>query len=173
MDVDKLVTDNLDLPRIIYWELVDQGAFGCRSLGQDDGAAYGNIGLVIAAKKWNPNHPNGSNFRTYAKFWIVAYIRRAGIFITPLVTLHSDVLDRIPDNQPSAQATVGNKEQVAGLLRILPKRLAGVLRKRYLDGCLQTEIANEMGVTRQRVEQLEKCAIARLRKGVRSCQKVS
>jgi RNA polymerase primary sigma factor len=45
-----------------------------RGLSYEDLISCGNLGLVEAARTWNPDHVGGSKFSTYAKFFIKKHI---------------------------------------------------------------------------------------------------
>ena len=74
------------------------------------------------------------------------------------------------DNSPAPDETAANNllhEQIAGILDSLPPREARILQLRYglLDGQYLTlnEVGQKMGVTRERVRQIEAQALRRLR----------
>jgi len=186
MDVQKrneLVTANLDLPEHVYWDLVHDGLFALTKLGKEDAIGYGNIGLVIAADKWKSD--GGATFRTYAEYWVAYYMRHAARYILPMIGFtpkhppmkrvrgQAGGLDYYAANQERVGAVYENKEEVATLLRCLPKKYADVLDLLYVQGLETKEVAQKLQVSRQRVEQIEQRALVRLRKEEGLCRKAS
>jgi RNA polymerase sigma factor (sigma-70 family) len=82
-----------------------------------------------------------------------------------LVDVIADPRTRSPEDQA---ADLAGREELARLVAALPLRLAQVIEWRYglADGVPQTreEVARRLGVTRERVRQLEQRALSRLRR---------
>ncbi|MCJ8329340.1 MAG: RNA polymerase sigma factor RpoD/SigA [Lentisphaeria bacterium] len=67
--LEKLISANLRLVVAIAQE------FSNRGLGMEELVSEGNIGLIHAAKKFDPS--KGAKFSTYAAWWIKQFMRRA------------------------------------------------------------------------------------------------
>jgi RNA polymerase primary sigma factor len=151
----------------------------------------GNIGLIRAAKKFD--YRRGHKFSTYATWWIrqavtraiadqgrtirvpvhmVQVARRPLSLETPTDDEEDSVLgDFIQDEEvpaPDETATYNLlREHLDTVLNSLPPREVRILQLRYglLDGQAYTleEVGRKMGVTRERVRQIEAQALSRLR----------
>ncbi|TMD47938.1 MAG: RNA polymerase sigma factor RpoD/SigA [Chloroflexi bacterium] len=123
----------------------------------------GNLGLMRAAEKFDAQR--GCRFGTYATWWIRQAVNRA----------HSSLADTLEDSAAStldeitAQRVLSEQahEQVHRALALLPPRERLVITLRYgiSDGRSRTllEVGKELGVTRERVRQLEAAAFKRMR----------
>jgi RNA polymerase primary sigma factor len=137
----------------------------------------GNIGLIRATKKFD--YRRGHKFSTYATWWIrqavtraIQVARRPLSLETPTDDEEDSVLgDFIEDDEappPDDMATYNLlKEHLEEVLNGLPPREVRILQLRYglLDGQAYTleEVGRKMGVTRERVRQIEAQALSRLR----------
>lgn len=54
-------------------------------------------------------------------------------------------------------------DRVLGAVEMLPKRERKIIYRRYMDGCTMQEVGDELGVSRERVRQIEKKALDTLR----------
>ncbi len=78
----------------------------------------------------------------------------------------------VPASQPAIQAPALLRQQLDGFISELTPREQLVIRSRFglLDGQAQTlqQIGNSLGVTRERIRQLEKKALRRLKHPTRA-----
>lgn len=146
-------------------------------------AAEGTIGLMSAAKQFNPSH--GTRFSTYARWWIEAAITRfleknrivhvpvnvvkkrkkAGTLRRDLslnVPVHIDEgsttwLDDLADDKASpldAAILSERRELVRIELKALPKRTRNMVRLRFEDSATLEEIGRQYDLSRERVRQI-------------------
>ena len=155
----------------------------CR-LSLDDLRRAGEMGLVLASQRFDPLM--GWKFSTYATYWIKQNIRRElelsarhgfstmppDVYPTRIENGQSykdSSLPDLPDVEPSREErpgdTLESDEYYRWLLDKLPDRLRSIVAKR-VDGMTLREIADELGVCRERVRQLEERALNILRKRV-------
>jgi RNA polymerase sigma factor (sigma-70 family) len=92
--VDHLVSRNQNLVRM-YARRASQR---CRSLDFDDLVQVGNLGLLEAIEKYDPEHKSETTgksvvFGTYAVWWILALIQREITHLDPLIRVPANVLD--------------------------------------------------------------------------------
>ncbi len=142
--------------------------------------SYGWEGVYHAASRYDPAHFSGASFPSYASWWIRYYMQR-GIrwwgkanlgskICRGLSFVDSDSLtsgggskaggkwgDRLTDSQRNLSVDIW------GLLVCLPEREAKVMILKHYYGYTCKEIASVMKISRQRVDQLEKIAIGKLR----------
>nr|HID13597.1 sigma-70 family RNA polymerase sigma factor [Anaerolineae bacterium] len=71
-------------------------------------------------------------------------------------------LDALPGVETQAAARLA-AEALRGALEVLPPREQKVLKLRFFEGLSQQEAGERLGVSRQRVDQIEKQALRRLR----------
>ncbi len=198
-------------------------AFTGSWLGAVDLVQEGNLGLITAADKFDPDR--GFRFSTYATWWIRQAVFRAIKNGARLVRIPSSALDaarkasrlleemdgdlaRVAQSmdvnedwlqgavgslaagvssldspspegeytlmdrvaaQPWDSYSLGDREEVKKMLELLPPKERHVLSRRYgLDGLSPVELrvlAEEMGLSRERVRQIEAHAIMIVRKG--------
>ena len=77
------------------------------------------------------------------------------------------VFDLIPTDTPDPREATewdAQVDRVMAAIDVLPDREQEVVVRRYLDGLTLTEVGNHMGITKQRVQQIEVNALKRLRK---------
>src|SRR6266705_1711999 len=157
-----------------------------RGLPLTDLIGEGNVGLLTAARKFDPDQ--GVKFISYAVWWIrqaiLAALARQGRTVRVPLNRTADLsrivrtaeflrqtLRREPTPEEISDATKLSLEVVQSLaaLNTLQRRDAKVLRLYFgLDGGREhtlEEIGGMLGVTRERVRQLRDRALKRLREG--------
>lgn len=141
-----------------------------------DAFTYGYLGLVRAAEKFDPAW--GVAFSSYAVPTIESYVlrflalerRQARLPTVPLETPLGAAEDfRLEDTVADPQAeTPGaallERDGFEQMLAPLPLPHRAVLRALYADGQTMEEVGAARGVTKQRIEQIHKEALRRLRR---------
>ncbi len=157
----------------------------------------GNMGLVKALTYFDPD--KGVRFISYAIWWIKAYIKNfiyknyqphTGRLshARRLISLDckyikdakddSTVLDHILDDSPNQEDYYGMKEQaifLSSFLKSNPSLLTGreffIIQQRFFSDPPATlrAIATKIGVTRERVRQIEERSLKRLRSAMERC----
>lgn len=109
-----------------------------------------------------------SSARGYARNWLRDRIRRHKGGETVLRDGEQEIGSLV-------NATEAHEEQMARLFMgiqldrvlvavdALPERESKIIYRRYMDGCTMQEVGDEMGVSRERVRQIEKKALDALR----------
>lgn len=114
----------------------------------DELVAEGVLGLVRAARSWNPEHKSGATFATYAyrvvrgamREWVRREMNRVGAEV-------------------GRQLEAG--EEVARLMSLLSPEDAELLRLRFIENRSRAEIAKRYGVTIQRARSMQRAVLAR------------
>src|SRR5579884_3617754 len=179
----KLAEDN--------WPLVKKiaGDFGKRGADYDDVVSIGNVALVDAAQRFDPSR--GVPFGAYAAMLIRQSIVKSlsptsdamspGRRNRPLRAPSSseaqdraedsDDEDSIADDKPDPEQTYAESDTTATVDAVsasLRARLKGrdlhVIEQRYSRRKTQAQIAEEMGISYQAVQQIEARALSRMRK---------
>lgn len=133
-----------------------------RGLEWDELLAEGYLALERAAEKFRPEL--GFKFTTYAGRSIHHKLIRALTNVGAEVPMADLVVidDRRPYVDPGAKA-----QELERLLAQIPERESAVLRMRFGIGEQEpmslVQVANVMGLTKQRIQQLQNAAIKRLR----------
>ncbi len=186
--VNRLVEANLRLVAHVAREYQRQG------LSMDDLISEGNMGLVKAAKKYDASR--GLRFAGYAVVFIRRAIEKAlrqeeeatksesrsngqrrsldaPLGAKPNVSLLSVLVD---GNSPLADGraySAAQEEQVERALRSLDERESRVVTAYFGIGqehATMAEIAEEMGLKRERVRQIRDRAVRRMRKVFKAAQ---
>jgi RNA polymerase sigma-B factor len=174
MSVETLVEQALHLPRreARRWRHVP--------LEQEELVADGNLALAKAARKYDPSYgvPFPAFARPYVRGAIVDTVRsrarrnRLSEGVYADVVGFSDVAARgdrgeiaydPPDPSPTPDDTVEHMERLR-VLATIPERERIALIRTIVDGEAATEVADELGVSANRVYQLVQYGSARLRK---------
>jgi RNA polymerase primary sigma factor len=124
---DRIVTSNLKLVVHIARDYYSNG------LSMMDLIAEGNIGLVTAAERFDPEKSGAGKFSTYAAWWIKQKIKRACTNMGKEVRLPVHVYDKI------------------GLYNRIKNRLAAELKREVTP----EDIAEETGIRLNKVQKLE------------------
>jgi RNA polymerase sigma factor (sigma-70 family) len=162
---------------------------GLMAAHRDDLVAEGAVGLVIASKRYRP-HLGGEarTFNTFAVHWVRQRVRRyveRRLHLIPVPKgrpgrpprLAPDVLstdfwrgkgNSTDATQPAtdprdADAARHARELVGPALRFLTAKQKEVVRRRFWLGQTLEETGRAVGLTRERVRQVEKDALTRLR----------
>lgn len=160
-----LVVENLDLVDLVvccYFPLDDNT--------RDELYAAGQEGLVAAALKFDPER---GEFRKYASQPVWRHVRRAYAFIVEKRPLATSVVEKgldgpLETRDDAAETPYNVAERadmlkhVMGALEGLDGRQRAVLEGHYFQGRKDADIAAELGVSRGRVVQIRKQAIATL-----------
>ena len=168
--LEKLVTANLGFVVSVARQYQDNG------LSLDDLVSEGNLALMLAAGKWKPE--KGIRFVQYAVWDIRKAIERAieqqGNIIhdapASVGFTNSRVDMAVAKSNRNADeniAFLSADSELAGSLGCLNERERKVIILYYglgTDALTMMEIANEMGLKRERVRQIRKKAERKLRK---------
>ena len=168
--LEKLVTANLGFVVSVARQYQDNG------LSLDDLVSEGNLALMLAAGKWKPE--KGIRFVQYAVWDIRKAIERAieqqGNIIhdapASVGFTNSRVDMAVAKSNRNADeniAFLSTDSELAGSLGCLNERERKVIILYYglgTDALTMMEIANEMGLKRERVRQIRKKAERKLRK---------
>lgn len=134
----------------------------------EDSDQFGDamVGLMMAVKKFDPSR--GFKFSTFAyhviKSFVLAGHKRRSKGVTRLERVFLDDISGIESNGDE-QHSIDTNDLIATMLEkisILPPREQAVIRAR-LEGKKLREISEVIGVTKQRVQQIEDRATRSLR----------
>jgi RNA polymerase primary sigma factor len=175
---NELVKRNMGL---VY--LVAKKYFGKFFVGNDpdDIVSDGVIGLMAGIKSFNPEL--GVQFSTYAYRAIWTHISR-GIDVRNQISFRqknagletkisafsqfgkedSDFLQSVRDNREYDPSKNLVREEVRAKINQLPAKLAAVIRGRFFDNKTLEAVGHDIGVTKERVRQLEAKALDLLKK---------
>lgn len=164
---------------IIHREI--RGAVGI--LGFDDLQAHGTFGLMTAINRFDVNRD--LQFSTYATAWIRASLYRSikqlGSTVrraywrkglTDVISLETEVAENltlgdtltVPEIEGDEEWDHGiSNERLLAAQSNLSSRLQVVIRERFYNGKTLKRIGEENGLSRERIRQLEKMALAALR----------
>jgi RNA polymerase sigma factor (sigma-70 family) len=155
-----------------------------KSRNPDDLIQAGYMGLMHAAKKFDPSR--GFTFSTYSRSWVFKYVREEHrknnltvhfpkhvkevqhhlsleAWVSPENTL-ADILpcqDRIADELP--EIPVLARRAFRAMDTVLNVKERNVIELRFLQDDSRKETADIMGLSQERVRQLEVTALAKLR----------
>jgi len=185
-----LVTENLRLIDFAIRRLCGGSSFACRRVGsREDMYQIGAATLIRAAGNWDESR--GVAFSTYAVRAIfrdmMQALNRGGVIAVPQhhgaegmrasprcsaaskrarrVASFSALPDEELDISDGSSATrdVDDEEEIRHLLRVLDARSARVIREIVVAGESITDLAAEMGVSYERIRQIQNAALQRLR----------
>lgn len=175
-DRDRLVLEN---QRLIFsvWHRRAKHVPAIAVLGMDEAVAAGQLGLLRAAEVYDPAR---GAFSTTAYLWIYQAMQAASGVSGPQIHRHtiaasqlgngnpddaSCVLEQTPGREspePGAEAEL--RELVAACLGVLREREALVLELRYLSDLSRREVGERLGVSKERVRQIELRALEKARR---------
>lgn len=134
----------------------------------------GNMSLMRAVEKFD--YSRGYKFSTYATWAIVKNYARSvpeqHYYAARFVTGQDEVLDTVPDGSAAPRTSPADRERVRELiaagLKQLPDREREIVDQHFglTDGATRVtleELGARLGVTKERIRQIEKSALARLR----------
>lgn len=183
MDVKTLTAEQLieKYTPLIHRIISDIG-WNSQVIDRDDLFQVGAEGLLNAYDHWDPTK---ATFITYAYNgirWAVlreinkskwsrtrSVLREDRKLISGNYTVHNEGGDTIMDLQTDDSDDYGDverrvdSERLGLRLRHLTKMERSVVLKRYVDGLTFDAIGSEYGLTRQRIQQIEKKALEKLR----------
>lgn len=133
----------------------------------DDLVQEGILGLIRATETYNPD--KGNKFITYASWWIKGYILRY-VYKENEFQKHTIEDNSFDSEEPFnlEQFVLFNsfKDTVTDILseEKVSERDIDIIINRYLNDtpCTLQELGDKYGLTRQRIEQLEKRALRKL-----------
>ena len=152
MNKEKIVTEYLPLVRSIA------AKYNKLRIPQEDLEQEGMIGLLKAANKYEKNR--GAKFSTYATYWIKKYIL-AAVDKEKKHSLNSTNLNEeiTKDKKAAAIKAVTNFD----LPSDMPENEKTVLTMLFQDELTLKEIAEELGISRERVRQIKEKGLRRMR----------
>ncbi len=152
MNKEKIVTEFLPLVRSIAAKYNKLG------IPQEDLEQEGMIGLLEAANNYEEN--KGAKFSTYATYWIKKYIL-AAVDKEKKHSLNSMNLNEeiTKDEKAAAIKPITN----FNLPSDMPENEKTVLTMLFQDEFTLKEIAQELGISRERVRQLKEKGLRRMR----------
>lgn len=155
------VVDRHSIPHLSRGRLAELG-------GRCELVAVGNLALVEAARKFDPSYiSKGNGRRAQFQTFAVLFIRRAlWAYCTredsqPLTADY----ERLPSKEAEPHVEASANEQaahVANLLDRLPARHRHVIRARFFAERTLKDIGTDLGISRERIRQIEADALERM-----------
>lgn len=152
---NKLITENIP-----YVQLVAKKFYYMNM--NDDLVNEGILGLIRAAETFDKNQ--NVKFLTYAKFWVFDYISKyvnknnrlvatehIDEIAEPIEIEHNLIIDIMNNNLSSHLDKLNSKERE-------------IIEGKYLNDISLTEMGRRYNISKQRVSQIEKRALEKLRK---------
>ncbi len=163
MTVEIDPSEHLGLLAVIVRKYVPLG----QPLHDSEAWSIGQLGLLKAARLFDP--ARGAQFGTFAgvvirrelhEYWRRTRLERQHVFFG------TDCALQVPEKNSGIPDAVAEDESVRLLSEFVPQlpRLERFVVQRRLSGELFREIAVELKLTRQRVDQVYRSAVRRLRK---------
>ena len=152
MNKDKIVTELLPLVRSIAAKYNKLG------IPQEDLEQEGMIGLLKAANNYEDN--KGAKFSTYATYWIMKYIL-AAVDNEKKHSLNSTNLNE--EITKDTKAVSFKQTKNFNLPSDMPENEKTVLTMLFQEEFTLKEIAEELGISRERVRQLKEKGLRRMR----------
>jgi len=153
MNKDNIVREYLPLVRSIASKYNKLG------IPQEDLEQEGMIGLLKASDKYDEN--KGAKFSTYATFWIRKYILQA-VDKEKKITFNSIELNE-EITQDKTETTQNPELEILKFSDGMPEAEKLVLKLLYEDQLTLKEIADQLGISRERVRQFKEKALRRMR----------
>lgn len=152
----KLVKEHMGLARYFVGRHMKNRSQSECSRHYDDLMSQAYLGLCVAAKRFNPGR--GFQFSTYATFWIRSFIQR---YFSTLPREGAKGGDDGWKMELFDRDSVGgwSDDEWHSVLCWLPTKHRQVIEARFRQGLTLTETGELIGVTRERVRQLESRAL--------------
>jgi RNA polymerase sigma factor (sigma-70 family) len=151
MNAEDVIKENLPLVKSIAAKYANLG------VPLDDLIQEGMIGLYQALQKYDAS--KGAKFSTYATYWVKKKILGALDAETRTSMQSGELNEEMVSDTPQQQSTSTSIQLPASM----PAKERTVLTLLYTQECTLREIAQQMGLPRERVRQLKEKALRRLR----------
>ena len=163
LDAQRLVEQWRFLPRRVYRKLSHRS--DVRLLGPDDAEGAGIEGLCLAAAKFDP--ARGVAFTTFAFILVAQAITAAARAWARRSVVSLDIPnadgETIASEIPAPQGLdVGDAIDARDAVATLPDRERRIIAQRN-GGRTLREVGAEIGLSRERIRQIEQCALRRLK----------
>ncbi len=130
----------------------------------------GFLGLLEAEKRFEPS--NGSKFSTYAFYWIkkkiVEAVRREKIQTMRLLELNEEILE---DNNRNEDYK-GMNLDISSIAKNLSQLEQKIFELHFQEGKTLSQIAEELGIRREKVRQIKQLLIRKMRINMKSKKEV-
>mgnify|MGYP002623782781 CR=1 FL=1 len=161
MAIDDIIKENLHVVETLAYKYAQK----CPGMTADDFIGEGNMALVIAARKWNPDkEPVFAHYAVY-------HIRKAMERIMPTGEIKKEISDKMSAGRPYTHEAVENaelNEDMHQRLQRLNDRERNVICHYYgIEGkekLTMAEIAELLNYSRERIRQIRKTAERKMRK---------
>lgn len=161
MAIDDIIKENLHVVETLAYKYAQQ----CPGMTADDFIGEGNMALVIAARKWNPEkEPVFAHYAVY-------HIRKAMERIMPSGEIKKEISDKMAAGRPFTHEAVEDAELNENMhqrLERLNDRERNVICHYYgIEGkekLTMAEIGEALNYSRERIRQIRKTAERKMRK---------
>ena len=161
MAIDDIIKENLHVVETLAYKYAQQ----CPGMTADDFIGEGNMALVIAARKWNPEkEPVFAHYAIY-------HIRKAMERIMPSGEIKKEISDKMSAGRPYTNEAVEDAELNENMhqrLERLNDRERDVICHYYgIEGkekLTMAEIGDMLNYSRERIRQIRKTAERKMRK---------
>ena len=161
MAVDDIIKENLHVVETLAYKYAQQ----CPGMTADDFIGEGNMALVIAARKWNPEkEPVFAHYAVY-------HIRKAMERIMPSGEIKKEISDKMSAGRPYTNEAVEDAELNENMhqrLQRLNDRERSVICHYYgiegMEKLTMAEIGSLLNYSRERIRQIRKTAERKMRK---------
>ena len=161
MAIDDIIKENLHVVETLAYKYAQQ----CPGMTADDFIGEGNMALVIAARKWNPEkEPVFAHYAIY-------HIRKAMERIMPSGEIKKEISDKMAAGRPFTHEAVEDAELNENMHQRLERlndrernvicHYYGIDRKEKLT---MAEIGEALNYSRERIRQIRKTAERKMRK---------
>lgn len=161
MAIDDIIKENLHVVETLAYKYAQQ----CPGMTADDFIGEGNMALVIAARKWNPEkEPVFAHYAVY-------HIRKAMERIMPSGEIKKEISDKMAAGRPFTHEAVEDAELNENMHQRLERlndrernvicHYYGIDRKEKLT---MAEIGEALNYSRERIRQIRKTAERKMRK---------
>lgn len=163
-----IVADNLALATLAMRYV----RISCRKIEWDDQFQIACLGIVRGARQWNPDK---AKFSTFAVTCAMNELRKERLRLSQLryrgKTFSKDsALENSgwspTDYRSSELAPLEHRDVWQNAMTFLDEREQLIIRRRFVDDATHQEISRELGVSRQRVAQIEAAALEWVRAAI-------